>query len=93
MTSRPASGLLATAALLLATVALAQAPPAPPPSCDDHLRASQIQLQATTMSQLRERGDAARELAALQKRVEQLQAEVVTLRPKKEQPTPKEEKK
>ena len=79
-------------ALLLAGPVQAQAP-APPLACDDHLRASQIQLQATTMSQLRERGDAARELAALHKRIEQLQAEVVKLRPKKEQPAPKEEKK
>lgn len=77
--------------MLIASGVTSAQPPAPPLSCDDHLRAAQIQLQATTLSQIRERGEAARELAALHKRIEQLQAEVVKLTPKTT--TPKEEKK
>ena len=74
--------------LLLLAVPVAAQAPGPPLSCDDHLRASQIQLQATTLSQIRERGDAARELAALHKQIEQLQAQVVKLTPKKDPPKP-----
>ena len=75
--------------LLEVPAAEAQAPPTPL-SCEDRLRASTIQLHATTVSQLRERGEAAQEIAALQKRLEQLAAEVATLKKPAEK---KEEKK
>ena len=80
--------VIAGVGLVVALSAAEAQAPEPPLSCSDTLRAVQINLHATTMSQLRERGEAARELAALHKRIEQLQAEVVKLTPKKDAPKP-----
>lgn len=75
---------------MLPLVATAQAPPAAP-ACDDDLRATRIHVEAVTLSQIRERGDAARAIGALQKRLEQLAVEVETLK-KAAKPTPAEPK-
>jgi TolA-binding protein len=65
--------------LVVALAVAAAEAQTPPPTCPDQLRAAQLQLQATVVSQLRERGDAAREIVMLQKRIEELQAEVAKL--------------
>ena len=54
--------------------------PGPPPTCDDQLRAGRIQLQATTLSQLRERSEAAQALAIQEKEIERLRGELTALK-------------
>ena len=79
-----------TITILLVAVAGAQETVLP--ACEDQLLISQIQLQATTVSELRERRESAQEIAALRKRVNQLEIEVAKLRQKEtpKPPAPKE---
>ena len=83
------SRALGASVLVLVVIGLAGAqPPAPPLPCEDDRAATRIQLHATTMSQLRERGDFARELAATQKEITRLTAEVSGLQAKLKAATP-----
>lgn len=58
--------------------ATAQAPGPPPGAvCDDRLREAQVNLHLTTLAQVRERAEVAREIAQLMKRAEQAEIELV----------------
>lgn len=64
----------------------------PPPaglSCEDQLREVRVNLQITTLGQIRERAEAARELAQLMKQVEALRAEQAAMKAAIEALTPK----
>lgn len=72
------------AVTLLVVLALSIVPataqaPGPPTgaTCDDRLREAQVNLHLTTLGQVRERAEVAREIAQLMKRAEQFETELV----------------
>lgn len=69
--------------LLAAGSVAAQAPaPASPAglSCEDQVRETRVNLQITTLGQIRERAEAAREIAQLMKQVDALRAEAAAVK-------------
>ena len=75
-------GLLVSGGLALTPV-WAQAPS--PLTCEDHLLADRVNLNATTLSQVRERVEASREIARLMKEVETLRAALAAVTKKPEE--------
>lgn len=81
--------LLAVA--LLAGQAAAQGPTPSPagPTCDDQLREARVASNLSTLSQIRERGEVARELAQFMKQIEALQTQVAAMKAALEAAKPK----
>ena len=83
MTRRLIVLLFVTSTALTAGPAWAQTPAAL--TCEDHLMASRVNLNATTVSQVRERAEASREIARLMREIETLQARLAATEKKSEE--------
>ena len=75
-------GLLVSGGLAINPV-WAQAPS--PLTCEDHLLADRLNLNATTVSQVRERAEASREIARLMREIETLRARLAATEKKSEE--------